>query len=309
MRVSVIVPSYRASGTIARSLESLAAQRTSVPHEVVVVDSSDDGTAGIVARDFPWVRLLTSDERLHPGAARNRGVAASRGEILALLDADTEAEPDWIERVVEAHRIHPAPVLGSCVDNANPESWAGWAYYLSAFSRWMPESGRGSRPPLSEARPVEDLPGNGMSVARWAFERHGPFLEEGLCTDTLFCWRVRSAGHEILLLPGLHVRHLNPSEVGAVLARRVRHGRIFARRRVQELRWPPTRTALHLLTSPLLPPVLLWRRGRDVVRAGRYRKAFLLALPLVAAAVSAWSFGEAVGYARELLHRSADEES
>ena len=55
---SVIVLSYNSQKTIRTSLESLAAQQTSVRFEVIVVDSSTDATPTIVRQEYPWVRLV-----------------------------------------------------------------------------------------------------------------------------------------------------------------------------------------------------------------------------------------------------------
>lgn len=301
MRVSVIVASYRPPGTLGRCLRSLQSQRTDVEHEVIVVESSGDGTAEAVRRDFPGVRLIASAERLHPGGARNRGAEAARGEILAFVDADCRVDPDWLERLEAAHRRHPEPVLGSSLANGNPESRVGWAYYFAAFAPWIPED---SPDGGLDGRPVPDLPANCLSVERWAFDRHGPFLEEGLCSDTVFNLRVRAAGHRLLFVPGLMVWHDNPTEARALLWRRVRHGRTYALRRADEEAWTAARRLLYALGAPLLPVVLLARRTLDVLRKGVHRAEYVRSAPLVAVAVLAWSVGEGVGYALSLLRRA-----
>lgn len=304
MRVSVIVASYRPPGTLCRCLRSLRSQRTDLEHEVIVVESSADGTAEAVRRDFPGVRLIAPAERLHPGGARNRGAEAARGEILAFVDADCRVEPDWLERLDAAHRLHPEPVLGSSLANDNPESRVGWAYYFAAFAPWMtedrPDGPNGTGRAL-DGRPVPDLPANCLSVERWAFDRYGPFLEEGLCSDTVFNLRVRAAGHRLLFVPGLRVWHVNPTEARDLLWRRVQHGRAYALRRAEEEAWTAGRRLLYALGAPLLPIPLLARRTLDVLRKGVHRTEFVRSAPLVAVAVGAWSVGEGLGHAQSLL--------
>ena len=62
--VSVVIPSYNSRGTIRACLESVLGQETELTYEVLVADSSDDGTDEIIRADFPGVRLIHSRERL-----------------------------------------------------------------------------------------------------------------------------------------------------------------------------------------------------------------------------------------------------
>jgi len=96
--VSVVVPAYNAEATIGVCIESLLAQ-TRAPDEIIVVDdASTDGTAGIVAR-YP-VRLVRLVQNSGPGVARNEGVKAASGDILAFTDSDCVTPPDWLARIV-----------------------------------------------------------------------------------------------------------------------------------------------------------------------------------------------------------------
>jgi len=91
--ISVVMPAFNAARFIAEALESVLAEVTAVAgssFEVVVADDcSNDATADIV-RSFAGrgVRYLKRPGRGGPGAARNSGVGAAEGELLAFLDAD-----------------------------------------------------------------------------------------------------------------------------------------------------------------------------------------------------------------------------
>lgn len=107
--LSVIIPAYNASKTIRETLDSVAAQ-TVPPLEVVVVDDgSSDDTATIADsyRDrLPSLQLIrTTNGRV--ARARNIGIAASAGELLAPLDADDIWHPTYIEKVLRAYSEHP----------------------------------------------------------------------------------------------------------------------------------------------------------------------------------------------------------
>ncbi|MEO9322123.1 glycosyltransferase [Nocardioides sp. C4-1] len=97
LRVSVVVSHYEQPGELARTLAALERQ-TRRPDEVVV---ADDGSR--VAPDVPDdVRLVRQDDRgFRLAAARNLGVAASTGDVVVLLDADTVPEPGYVAAMAD----------------------------------------------------------------------------------------------------------------------------------------------------------------------------------------------------------------
>lgn len=101
MRISVIVAAYNAAATIDQALGSALAQ-TERDFEVLVVDdaSTDDTAAIVAARTDPRIRLLRAPVNGGPGAARNLGLAAARGEWIAILDADDRFRPERLERLL-----------------------------------------------------------------------------------------------------------------------------------------------------------------------------------------------------------------
>lgn len=134
--ISVIMPAYKAAGTIGRALASVAAQ-TVRPREVVVVDDgSPDGTVAVVEScraqlaptELVIVRLNSNQGA---GAARNRALAAARGEWVAFLDADDEWLPGKLERSLAewsadlAFVAHDMEIDGTLVDCARHFKAAG----------------------------------------------------------------------------------------------------------------------------------------------------------------------------------------
>ena len=101
--VSVVVPAHDAAATIGRTLDSLAAQDLDGDFETVVVDDgSHDRTAEIAGTHPLAPQVLRNQEARGPGAARNRGVAASSAPVIAFTDADCFPAPDWLRRGLEA---------------------------------------------------------------------------------------------------------------------------------------------------------------------------------------------------------------
>jgi hypothetical protein len=85
--VSIVIPAFNAADTIRDALRSVTEQTFRNCEILVVDDGSQDATADIVTGEFPGIRLLRQPNA-GPAAARNRGIAESRGEWLAFLDAD-----------------------------------------------------------------------------------------------------------------------------------------------------------------------------------------------------------------------------
>ncbi len=102
--IAVVVPSYNGERFLPATLASVAAQTLPASEVIVVDDGSHDGSVAIAER--AGVRVL-QQQNAGPGAARNRGVAASRSELIAFLDADDVFAPDKLARQVEALAAMP----------------------------------------------------------------------------------------------------------------------------------------------------------------------------------------------------------
>jgi len=87
MIVSVIIPCWNAAHWLRETLGSVAAQEGVEVEVIVVDDGSSDGSAELVAREFPWVRLIQADHG-GPSRARNLGTQLARGAFIQYLDAD-----------------------------------------------------------------------------------------------------------------------------------------------------------------------------------------------------------------------------
>ena len=284
--VSVIIASHQDVDTIPRCLEALRCQEGAGPYEVIVGDSSTDGTADLVATRFPDVKVLRSAERLAPGAARNLAIRSASGEIFAFTDADCIPPANWIATIRESHRS-TAPAIGGVVANANPASYVGWGYYFCKFSLWMPGTVRASR---------HEVPTTCLSVKRWAWEAFGPFRETGYSSDTDFNWRMAQAGHAVLLEPSMRVAHVNIERFAEFASKLYEHARAFARVRVRLRNFSRRRRFAYVLLSPLLPVLLFTRTLARVANGGVYVREFVRAAPIVLVGYAIWSAGEVCGY-------------
>ncbi len=150
------------------------------------------------------LRFLESAERLNPAAARNRGVAAARGDRLLFVDADCRPASGWVERLAAA--LDRAPVAGGAVTFPRDRA-------ARRDGRWALADNIASFHPLLADRPAEaatqrPLGSLNLAVRRDAWERVGPFDEE-LPTSEDHDWvlRARAAGLATAFEPAALVEH------------------------------------------------------------------------------------------------------
>ena len=101
LQISVVIPAYNSEGFVARAIESIQRQTYPVLEILVVDDGSKDRTAEVAAACGPTVRVIRQPNG-GPAAARNHGVRESKGDWIALLDADDTWLPNKLEKQVAA---------------------------------------------------------------------------------------------------------------------------------------------------------------------------------------------------------------
>jgi GT2 family glycosyltransferase len=284
--ISVIIASYNASKTIERCLESLIRQISRRTFEILLLDSSSDGTEKMVRSRFPFVQLHHSRDRQYCGEARNHGLRLARAPIIAFLDADCYVNSDWIETIWDAHQ-NSVWMVGGIIDNGNPKSLLSWAYYFCEFNLWLP---------CETKREIDEVAGCCLSFKRIAYDLYGPFLERTYCSDTAFHWKLQQGGHRVLFHPAIRVYHTISCSLFEFLAHTFEHRSSYARVSSLEHRYSIFQRFLKAMLSLGMPLpllfLLLWRVSRSRV----YWRRFLLALPMVCAGIITRSGGEFWGY-------------
>jgi len=107
MLISVVIPTWNGAHHLPVCLAALRRQ-TLTPYEVILVDNaSSDPTRQLLASDYPEVKLIALGANLRFAGACNAGIRAARGEAIALLNNDTEADEHWLERVAATFARHP----------------------------------------------------------------------------------------------------------------------------------------------------------------------------------------------------------
>jgi GT2 family glycosyltransferase len=284
-KLSVVVATYNARATVDVCLDSLHRQKTGEPFEIILVDSSTDGTADHVRRHYPRVRLLESPDRLYCGDARNLAMKVAEAPIVAFLDADCFVDENWIESVLEAHRS-PHWLVGGIIDNGSRRSLVSWAYYFCEFSLWLPRS---------KPAEIAEIAGCCLSFKREAFEKYGPFLCGTYCSDTAFHWRVQRDGYKVLFAPSIRVFHTVDSKVLEFLEHVMMHRSYFTRVALSQKKLAAWQRPLLAALAPVYPFLLTALTAGRVLRCPRYLPVFLISLPLVFLAFCARAWGEVIG--------------
>ncbi len=130
--ISIILVNYDGRDHLRNALERLGPPAGNV-HEVVVVDNaSSDGSATMVAEEFPFARLLALEQNLGFGAANNRGAEVVPGDDLLLLNSDAWLDEGALEALAKELTEDPA-VAAVVPDLRYPDGRRQFA--------WAPETG------------------------------------------------------------------------------------------------------------------------------------------------------------------------
>jgi glycosyltransferase involved in cell wall biosynthesis len=215
--VSVVVCAYTADRreALRAALRSLSVQ-TVAPSEVIAVIDHNPGLLEWVREQMPEVRVIPSDHAPGLAGARNTGVLAASGELVAFLDDDARAEPDWLERL---HRAYDDPQVVGAGGAVVPE-------FEHGRPRWMPEEfdwvvGCTYRGLPTTTEPVRNLIGCNMSFRRDALLRAGGF-PDGMgrlganaigCEETELCIRIQHQRQDAVFIydPDARVGHRVPA--------------------------------------------------------------------------------------------------
>ena len=227
MILNVIIPSYRSKETIVRTIESVRANRDFYKgdFDITVVDSSDDDTAEVVKRQGSDVNLVRLTERAYPGAARNRGMESTKGDVICFVDADAYADSNWLREIHEYLDKNPdVDAVGGPVLNANPKEG------FSRLAHWCEFSGYGLHAPEGERR-VQ--PAVNVAIRRGAFEKYGPFLENQFGNeDVLLFHRMKQAGAKLHFVRSIVVHHRNKTKLKDIYRHQRHLGECTGRARV-----------------------------------------------------------------------------
>jgi GT2 family glycosyltransferase len=238
-KVSVIVASYNSDRTLKSCLDSL--QWLNYPdYEIILVDDGSTDTTQRIAAEagrvspgtppadekerrarsdarHPSLICLRHEKNLGLSAARNTGIAAATGEIIAFTDADCRADEDWLYYL--AGSLVNSEFAGMGGPNLLPPD-------DSRVAAAVMVSPGGPAHVMLNDRQAEHIPGCNMAFYKWALAQIGGFdpVFHLAGDDVDICWRLQQAGLQIGFSPAAFVWHYRRSTIRAYLKQQQGYG-------------------------------------------------------------------------------------
>jgi GT2 family glycosyltransferase len=224
--ISVLVVNHNVRELLRDTLNAL--ENEGWPNlEVIVADNaSADGSAAMVQREFPTVRLLPLLENVGYGRANNVAFEQAKGDLILLLNPDVTVTPGCVGHLVRFLENHPdagaagprlvrpdgSPDLAARRSFPTP---AASCYRMAALSRLLPGSARFNRYNLGALDPTREHEmdaGTGacLLIRREAIDRAGLFDPDFFMygEDLDLCYRIKAAGWKIWYVPGAMAVHV-----------------------------------------------------------------------------------------------------
>ncbi|MCD6384878.1 glycosyltransferase [Candidatus Sumerlaeota bacterium] len=208
-KISIIVIVYNAEKTIKECLESLVHLRfPGSKFEIIVVDNASTDSTPAIIRSFPVTYVY--EARRNRASARNAGIRSASGDIIAFIDADCVAHPDWLERLVAKFDTDDkiGGVAGALLSEPQSLVEKYIAYRRIVDQEKMLDKGRCCSPPFA-------LTAN-LAIRRKVLDTIGLFDDENLPItgeDADLCWRMQWAGFRLVYEPHAIVWHKHRSSI------------------------------------------------------------------------------------------------
>jgi GT2 family glycosyltransferase len=283
---SVIVPTHSRPDSLRRCLEALASlDYPRSQFELVIVDDGEQGLAELVAPFAERVSLnLVAGEGRGPALARNAGMAAATGELLAFTDDDCAPEPGWLAALARAVGDRERIAGGRTVNGltGNRFSAASQAINDAVYDHYN-----------AEPEHAGFLASNNLAGPTGCFERLGGFdgrfsLAAG--EDRDLCTRWLEQGGELAYEPAAIVNHFHELDLRGFWRQHYGYGRgTYLQRKLRAERGAEFELA-PAATSGIL--------GSTVRRGVRERSPARVAL------LGVWQLANFAGFARQSLARS-----
>lgn len=141
MKLSVVIPAYNEEKYIGETLQNLIQYAGEDIFEIIVVDNASSDNTAKAAKRFKGVKVIR-EERKGLTRARQAGLLASKGDLIAYIDADTHVKPTWLHKVKKEFEKNPRLVCLSApyslYDASKWKRMLTWGYWnLLAYPTYM----------------------------------------------------------------------------------------------------------------------------------------------------------------------------
>jgi GT2 family glycosyltransferase len=225
LTASIIIPNYNGLRFLPVCLDALGVQTyaASCTEIIVVDDASTDGSSAFVRERYPHVRVVALARNGGMAVACNAGAAAARGDLLVMLNNDTEAEPGWLAALAAAALAQPrAGAIASKMllfDRRDTLHSAGDVMGADGIPRnrgvWQRDEGQYDADPV-----VFGGCGGGVAYRREAWQAAGGFDERLFMylEDVDLAWRLRLLGWDAMFASQARLYHHLSATGGGTLA-------------------------------------------------------------------------------------------
>src|ERR1700722_14694691 len=213
-KATVVVAAYNAAATLGECLASLRDLNYPDYETIVIDDGSTDSTSEIAKQSN--VRAIRV-EHMGLAAARNAGVEAASGEVIAFIDADARADRDWLYHLVETIKRRDAAAAAG--PNFAPDPRSARAAAMAA-APGLPQEVRAGDDRLAQ------LCGCNMAITKAALIKVGGFdpLFTNAGDDVDLSWRLAASNETLAYAPGSVVIHDRRATLGAYLKQQRGYG-------------------------------------------------------------------------------------
>ena len=225
IQLSIVIVNWNSKEYVRRCIASIVATTVGIEYEIIVVDSgSFDGCGDMLLSLYPLVRFVQSHENLGFGRANNLGASYARGDILLMLNPDTEVRGSAIEQLYTCMHELPRPGVVGCrllnTDGSLQRNCVqpfptipNQILNCEALQRWFPRTGlwltATTFQNVVSPVPVAAVSGACMVIHRSVFD-----LVEGFSTeyfmygeDLDLCYKTRASGFVNYHVPRVEIVH------------------------------------------------------------------------------------------------------
>jgi len=201
--ISIIIPVYNEESIITSCLDAL--KQLNYPKdmlEIIVIDNNSKDKSADIVRSYPKVQYIF-EERKGRSAARNKGVKAAKGEMLAFIDADCMVSPDWLNDILKGFKSKSTGCCGGKTLSYYPEN------IIEHYFDWSFKSHASKMLNFSEKYFIGPIFATSNLMCRKEIFESVGYFDENMAAgeDTDMVWRINLKGYQLNYVPDAIVYH------------------------------------------------------------------------------------------------------